>query len=319
MFLVNRRNLGVFALGAASVLALAGCGESAASNSSASSDGKGSDTLVMAAVPSENATSLKASYAAVIKLLEKETGKKIVFQAATNYAAVIEGQRSGKIQIAGYGPFSYVQAKSSGVKTTPVAAAIATKGAKPGYQSYGIVRTGSPIKNLKGFKGKKVCFVDPNSTSGYLYPRAGLLEAGVDVDKGITPVMAGGHDASVLAVKSGQCDAGFAYDTMVDKQLIEKGQLKKGEITTLWKSPVIPGSPVAVSDDLDAGLKQKIANAFQTMANVDYLKAHGFCSGSGKCEADDAGDWGYAKVDDSDYDGVRKVCDVTKDKQCVKS
>ncbi|MGI5134327.1 MULTISPECIES: phosphate/phosphite/phosphonate ABC transporter substrate-binding protein [unclassified Streptomyces] len=318
MFLVNRRNLGVFALGAASVLALAGCGSSAASKSS-TSEGKGGDTLVMAAVPAENSTDLKASYGAVIKLLEKETGKKIIFQTATNYAAVIEGQRSGKIQIAGYGPFSYVQAKSSGVKTTPVAAGVETKGAQPGYKSYGIVKTGSPIKDLKGFAGKKVCFVDPNSTSGYLYPRAGLMEAGVDVKKGITPVMAGGHDASVLAVKSGQCEAGFAYDTMVDKQLVEKGQIKEGEITTVWKSPVIPGSPVAVSDDLDADLKQKIATAFQTMANVDYLKAHGFCSGSAKCEVDDAGDWGFVKVDDSDYDGVRNVCDVTKDEQCVKS
>ncbi|MCF3129316.1 phosphate/phosphite/phosphonate ABC transporter substrate-binding protein [Streptomyces olivochromogenes] len=319
MFLVNRRNLGVFALGAASVLTLAGCGESAASKSATSADGKGGDTLVMAAVPAENSTDLQASYGAVIKLLEKETGKKITFQKATNYAAVIEGQRSGKIQIAAYGPFSYVQAKSSGVKTTPVAAGVETKGAKPGYQSYGIVKAGSKVKDLKGFKGKKVCFVDPNSTSGYLYPRAGLLAAGVDVEKGITPVMAGGHDASVLAVKSGQCEAGFAYDTMVDKQLIEKGQLKKGEITTVWKSDMIPGSPVAISDDLDAGLKEKIAKAFQNMANVDYLKSHGFCPGSGKCEVNDAGDWGYAKVDDSDYDGVRKVCDITKDKQCVKS
>ncbi|MEV6056578.1 phosphate/phosphite/phosphonate ABC transporter substrate-binding protein [Streptomyces sp. NPDC052107] len=318
MFLANRRNLGVLALGAASVLALAGCGSSAASKSSASSDGSSSDTLVMAAVPSENATALKASFAPVVKLLEKETGKKIVFQSATNYAAVIEGQRAGKIQIANYGPFSYVQAKTSGVKITPVAAGVETKGAKPGYQSYGIVKTGSPIKDLKGFAGKKVCFVDPNSTSGYLYPHAGLLEAGVDPNKAVTPVMAGGHDASVLAVKSGQCDAGFAEDVMVDKLLIEKGQLKKGDITTVWKSPVIPGSPVAISDDLPADLKQKIANAFQSMANVDYLKAHGFCSGSGKCTVDDAGDWGFTKVSDSDYDGVRKVCDVTKDKQCVK-
>ncbi|MFJ7072109.1 phosphate/phosphite/phosphonate ABC transporter substrate-binding protein [Streptomyces sp. NPDC098781] len=319
MLPVIRRNLGVLALGATSLLVLAGCGESAATKSTTSSDGNGGDTLVMAAVPAENSTDLKASYASVIKMLEKETGKTITFQKATNYAAVIEGQRSGKIQIAAYGPFSYVQAKSSGVKATPVAAGVENKGDKPGYRSYAMVKSGSPIKDLKGFAGKKVCFVDPNSTSGYLYPRSGLLDAGVDVEKGITPVMAGGHDASVLAVKSGQCEAGFAYDTMVDKQLIEKGQLKKGEITTLWKSDLIPGSPVAISDDLDAELKQKITNAFRTMANVDYLKAHGFCAEGGKCEVDDAGDWGYATVGDADYDGVRKVCEVTRDKQCVES
>ncbi|MFG1664235.1 phosphate/phosphite/phosphonate ABC transporter substrate-binding protein [Streptomyces sp. Y7] len=319
MFPVIRRNLGVFALGATSVLVLAGCGESAASKSETSTAGKGGDALVMAAIPAENSTDLKASYAGVIKMLEKETGRKIEFQKATNYAAVIEGQRSGKIQIAAYGPFSYVQAKSSGVKATPVAAGVENKGDKPGYRSYGIVKAGSPIKDLKDFAGKKVCFVDPNSTSGYLYPRSGLMDAGVDVDKGVTPVMAGGHDASVLAVKSGQCQAGFAYDTMVDKQLVEKGQVETGEISTVWKSDLIPGSPVAISDDLDAELKQKITQAFRTMANVDYLKANGYCTGSGKCEVDDAGDWGYVAVEDADYDGVRKVCEITKDKQCVES
>ncbi|WP_210583699.1 phosphate/phosphite/phosphonate ABC transporter substrate-binding protein [Streptomyces sp. GESEQ-35] len=318
MFHLNRRVLSALAVSAASVLALSGCGESAGNSSTSSAQGGSTDSLVMAAVPAENSTDLKASYQSVIKLLEKETGKQITFQTATNYAAVVEGQRSGKVQIAAYGPFSYVQAKSSGVTTTPIAAGIETKGAKPGYQSYGIVKSGSPVKDLKGFKGKKVCFVDPNSTSGYLYPRAGLLEAGINPDKDITAVMAGGHDASVLAVKSGQCDVGFAYDTMVDKQLIEKGEIEKGEITTVWKSAVIPGSPVAISDDLDADLKKKITDAFQNKANVDYLKAHGYCTGS-KCEVDDAGDWGFAPVTDSLYDGVRKVCDITKDKQCVES
>jgi phosphonate transport system substrate-binding protein len=309
----------VFAVAAASALALAACGQSAAPKSGASSaGGRNPDTLVFAAVPSENSTDLQKAYQSVISALEKETGKKITFQKATNYAAVIEGQRAGKIDIAQYGPFSYVLARNTGVKATPIAAGAKTKGAQPGYQSYGIVKTGSPVHDLAGFKGKKVCFVDPNSTSGYLYPHAGLLDAGINPDTDITSVMAGGHDASVLAVASGQCDAGFAYDPMVDKQLIAKGQIKPGDITTLWKSAVIPGSPAAIIDDLDSSLKAKITNVFQNMANADYLKANGYCTGA-TCQVDDAGDWGYVKVDDSLYDGVRKVCEVTKDKQCTKT
>lgn len=62
--------------------------------------------------------------------------------------------------------------------------------------------------------GKKVCFVDPSSTSGFLYPTAGLIEEGViasgseaDISAAVTPIYAGGRDASALAVKSGDCDA----------------------------------------------------------------------------------------------------------------
>ncbi|WP_406630681.1 phosphate/phosphite/phosphonate ABC transporter substrate-binding protein [Amycolatopsis sp. WGS_07] len=306
------RHTAVAASLASAALVLAACGQSAAGGTQSGDP----DTLVFAAIPSENAQTLQQAYQPVIKMLEKETGKKVQFQSATDYAAVIEAQRTGKVQIAQYGPLSYVLARNTGVKATPVAAQVKKKGEQPGYRSYGIVPAGSPIKDLAGFKGKKVCFVDPNSTSGYLYPKAGLIDAGVDPQSGVSPVMAGGHDASALAVASGQCDAGFAYDAIVDTALINKGQLKPGQLTTVWKSDVIAGSPVAISDSVSEDLKAKIANAFQQKANVDYLNANGFCATTCKA-ADDAGDWGYAKVDDQLYDGVRKVCATTKDKQCT--
>jgi phosphonate transport system substrate-binding protein len=312
------RALGLVALAAVSALALSACGQSAANSSGDTAGGRNPDVLVFAAVPSENAQSLQQAYQPIFAMLQKETGKQIRFQSATDYAAVIEAQRTGKVDIAQYGPLSYVLARNSGVKATPIAAQTVTKGAMPGYRSYGITRAGSPIHGIADFKGKKICFVDPNSTSGYLYPKAALLNAGIDPVKDITPVMTGGHDASVLAVASGQCDAGFAEDSMVDHTLIDKGQLQPGQVTTVWKSDVIAGSPVAISDDLAPDLKAKLTDAFQTKANVDYLNANGFCSTTCKA-ADDAGDWGYVKVDDSFYAGVRAVCATTKDKHCTAS
>ena len=74
----------------------------------------------------------------------------------------------------------------------------------------------------------------------------------------------------------------------------------------VWKSEEIPGSPVAVSDDLTPALQKKITDAFQQKANTDYMKAHGFCKGDGDCLPD--GGWGYVKVDAA-YDSVREVCD----------
>lgn len=314
MSLIPRRAL--LAVVAVSALAVTACGQSA--QTAGDSGARNPDELVFAAVPSENAQTLEQAYQPVLAMLGKLTGKKIRFQSATNYAAVIEAQRTHKVDIAQYGPLSYVVARSAGVKATAVAAQTKTKGAEPGYQSYAITRTGSPVHDLSGFKGKKVCFVDPNSTSGHLYPSAALIEAGINPERDVTPVMAGGHDASALAVASGQCDAGFAEDVIVDKVLIDKGQLKPGQLDTVWKSEVIAGSPVAISDDLDPALRAALADAFQTKANVDYLNASGFCATTCKA-ADDAGDWGYAKVDDTFYDSVRKVCAITKDKQCSAS
>ncbi len=311
----HRRPTGALAA-ATALLALTACGQSA---DSAAADGGGSgDTLVFAAVPAEDSTSLQQSYEPIIAMLEQETGRTIEFQNATDYAAVIEGMRAGQVDIGQFGPFSYVLAVGQGAAITPVAAAVEAEGEQPGYQSYGIVPAGSPITDLAGFAGRNVCFVDPGSTSGYLYPTAGLLEAGIDPEAGgLTQTFAGGHDASVLAVASGQCEAGFAYDDMVDLELIEKGQLQPGQVTTIWKSETIAGSPVAVSNELPQDLRQTITTAFQEKANVDYLTANGFCESVENCEVGEEAGWGYVPVDDSLYDGVRRVCEVTKAESCT--
>jgi hypothetical protein len=109
---------------------------------------------------------------------------------------VIEAQLSGQVQIAEYGSLSYVLAKEKGADITAVGAAIDHKGETPGYRSYGITKAGSPIKSIKDYAGKKVCFVDPDSTSGYLYPSAVLLPNGINPMTEVLPTFAGGHDAS---------------------------------------------------------------------------------------------------------------------------
>ncbi|MER5393360.1 phosphate/phosphite/phosphonate ABC transporter substrate-binding protein [Saccharopolyspora sp. NPDC002686] len=296
-------------VGLAALSLLAGCGPSAAQQS-----GGDRDELVFAAVPSEESASLQQDFQPVLDMLAKETGKKITFQKATDYAAIIEGQRAGKIDIAKYGPFSYVLAKQKGVAATAVAGQVEEQGGEPGYTSYAITRPDTGIRSLADFRGKKVCFVDPTSTSGYLYPKAGLLKEGINPDTDVQAIFAGGHDASAIAVAKGDCDAGFAYDSMVDRQLIEKGQLKPRQLSTVWKSATIPGDPVALSDSLDPAVKDKLTAALRDKANSDYLRENGFCSG--ECKIGDVDGYGFKPVEDSFYDGIREVCATTRDKQC---
>lgn len=312
-----RRPAQVLAAAAAALLALTACGQSGAENTASGSGPRNPDTLVFAAVPSEESQSLQAGFDPIIAMLEEETGKQIEFQNATDYAAVIEGMRAGKIDIAQFGPFSYVIARNKGAKIVPVAAQVDEPNGKPGYQSYAITRAGSPVDSLEDFRGKKVCFVDPASTSGYLYPSAGLREAGIDPETDVTPIFAGGHDASVLAVASGQCDAGFAYDSMVESRLIESGAIQPGQINTVWKSETIPSSPAAIAGDLAPELAERLTLAFQEQANQDYLRANGFCSG--ECLLGVEASWGFVAVEGSLYDGVRKVCEVTQVKTCTQA
>jgi len=320
-FRIRRHIMAAAVAVSVSALVLAGC--SGGSKSDEKNAQGFPDTIQLAGVPSENSADLKSSYEPLIKLLEKETGSKVEFVQASDYAGVVEGMIAGNVDLAFFGPFAYVVAGLNGAKITPLGAVIGEKGGEPGYQSYGFAKADNgAINGLPDFKGKKVCFVDPGSTSGFLYPSAGLIEAGViksgseaDISAAMTPIYAGAHDASVLGVNSGDCDAGFAEDSMVDTTLIEKGDLQPGAIKTVWKSEMIAGSVFAANDSLGTEAIDKLKKIFTEKVNAEALEAGGFCQGDG-CLITDERAWGVVAASDSDYDGVRKVCDVTGSEKC---
>ncbi len=307
------------------VLALvaAGCGDDGDDNG-ASSDAAGAagagaradwpDKLVFGAVPSEESTALQESYDPIVKVLEAELEVEIDFTQATDYAGIIEGMIAGNVDIGVFGPFSYIIARGEDDSIEPVGAFIDEPGAEPGYQSYGITSETSDVASIEDFEGKKVCFVDPASTSGYLYPTAGLLEAGIDPDTDIEPTFAGGHDASGIAVANGDCEVGFAFDEMVDTILVEEGQIPEDALKVVWKSETIPGSPMAVRGGLPASLVEEVKRIVVEHANADYLLEQDFCEG--ECRLTDEGVWGFAAVDDGLYDGVRAVCATTEAETC---
>lgn len=309
------RKIAALGVAAATITALSGCAP-AESPSGANKEGW-PDKLVFGAVPSEESSSLVDSYEKIIEVLEKELGLEIEFFQATDYAGIIEGQVSGRVDIAQYGPFAYVLAGFRGAELE--VAGVMTDGPdiEPGYQSYMVAKgDNSAINSIEDAAGKIVCFVDPASTSGYLYPSEGLLSAGIDPETGVTPVFAGGHDASALAVANGDCDAGFAFDAMIDKNLIEKGDLKEGDLKIVWKSEVIAGSPLAMQAGLPQTLKDEILRIITEEANVDALVASGICDSVENCGLTDEKVWGYTLKPDSFYDGVRKVCEVTGSPKC---
>ncbi|WP_197383188.1 phosphate/phosphite/phosphonate ABC transporter substrate-binding protein [Mycolicibacterium mengxianglii] len=317
---IRARAFAVATVAATAALVLSSC---SGSDPGAANDQGFPDKITLAAVPAENSADMKASYEPLIKLLEKETGSEVEFVQASDYAGVVEGMIADNVDLAFFGPFAYVVAGINGAKLTPLGAVISEEGGQPGYQSYGLARSdNAAVNGLADFAGKKVCFVDPSSTSGFLYPTAGLIDAGViksgseaDISAAMTPIYAGSHDASALSIKSGDCDAGFAFDSMVDKTMIQKGDLAPGDLKTVWKSEMIAGSVVAANDSLGPEAIAKLKTIITEKANAKVMEADGFCEGDA-CLITDERAWGLVPVEDSAYDGVRKVCEVTGSEKC---
>ena len=316
------RHARIAAAAGAAALVLAGCSGSD-SDSAAPNEQGFPQTMTLAAIPAENSADLRASYDPLIELLEAETGSTIEFVQASDYAGVVEGMIADNVDLAFFGPFAYVVAGLNGAAITPLGAVIPEEGAEPGYQSYGLARSDNDAVNgLADFAGKSVCFVDPGSTSGFLYPSAGLIEAGViasgseaDISAAMTPIYAGGHDASALAIKAGDCNAGFAFDSMVDTTMVEKGDLNPGELKTVWKSEMIAGSVFAANDSLGAEAIDTLRTVLTEKANAQVMESEGYCEGDA-CLITDERAWGVVAVDDSSYDGVRKVCEITGSEKC---
>ncbi|MGH3722233.1 MAG: PhnD/SsuA/transferrin family substrate-binding protein [Pseudonocardiaceae bacterium] len=61
-----------------------------------------------------------------------------------------------------------------------------------------------------------------------------------NTERDITSIFAGGHDASVLAVTGRRSDAGFAFGTLVERQLIEQHQIQPDKIVSVWISNQFP-------------------------------------------------------------------------------
>jgi phosphonate transport system substrate-binding protein len=254
--MINRRNMLV---AAAAVICAAGTAGAA--------DWKSQyPELTFAVIPAENASGVSDRVAPFIDYLSKELGVPVKLRVANDYAAVIEGQRAGNIQIAYYGPASYSTAYLTGVKTEPFVTTRNNDGAI-GYYSVLYVKADAPYKDIQDLKGKTIGFVDPNSTSGYNAPRFYLHKAGIDVDSFFgKSIITGSHENAVIALAKGTVDcAANWWNADNDSNLtrmVNKNMAKKEDFRIIFKSELLPGSPYAYLSNLPDDLKQGIQKAF---------------------------------------------------------
>jgi phosphonate transport system substrate-binding protein len=272
-------------------------------------------SLIMGEVGQENSTALTASLAPVAALMKKKLDITLNVVTGTSYASMIEAQQAGKAQLVFYGPFSYfIASQEDHLKIEDIGISITAPHTNGGYYSQAVInpKLSPAITSLKDARGKKVCFSDPSSTSGYLYPTYGLLSDGINPTKDITPVFAGTDTATVLAVAKGDCQVGFTYNNSMVGIPYDKADIKR-----IWQSEEIPGNPVAVSDSVPKTLRTALENLFVKQANSAYLTAHGYCSSETKCTATMGGQWGWANPDVTNFAPIKHVCEITKSPSCT--
>jgi phosphonate transport system substrate-binding protein len=230
--------------------------------------------LIYAQVPAENASGVTERFQPWMDYLSKELGVKVTLRIANDYAAVIEGQKAGNIHIASYGPSSYVRADTvTGGGVIPFVTNINSDGST-GYFSVAYVKAGDTAAKLEDLKGKNLCLVDPNSTSGNNVPRFAMNKMGMDPDTYFGKVVyAGSHENVITAIASGTCDVGFNWwnseeDTNL-MRMVRKNMAKAEDFKIVFKSDMIPGSPEAMLTSLPEDLKAAIVKAYMDAPTKD--------------------------------------------------
>ena len=194
----------------------------------------------------------------VVDYLEQALKLEIKHFVATDYAGVVEALRNDTADAGFMGPLQYVMAHHF-AGAYPIVGEV--YGDTPTYTSRIFVRKDSGLRTLKDLRRKTIAFVDPISSSGYMYPldtfkSAGLISKKEDADKFFSRVyFAGGDEQAIRAVFNRFVDAAgigeYAYSLLRAEE--------RDEIIHIAESRPLPSHCVVVRK----GLSRERAQALQ--------------------------------------------------------
>jgi phosphonate transport system substrate-binding protein len=257
-------------------------------------------SLHLALTPSQKPTDLMVAGEAFGAALGKLVGVPIRVTVASDYAAVVEALRNRTADLAFVHPAGYVLANRE------AKAMIVAKDQWHGNTSYTsriYVRKESGLKTLEELRGKTIAFVDPSSTSGYVYPMVMLIEKGLVQNRDPKTffkefVFSGSHDAGLQALLHGHVDAFASFDQAREQYLKDPAEREK--LIYIAESAPIPEGGICARDGLDPALVAKVRAALLSMKGPTYapvLKA--------LYDID-----GFEPAEDREYQPVRAAMDL---------
>lgn len=225
-------------------------------------------------------------------------GIKVEQLESFEYAVGIEAMKAGKLDILLCSPMSYYQAKRM-VNIEPLVTTT-TAGNAP-YKTVFITKNDrDDINSLEDLRGKTFAFVDPASSSGYMYPKAKLLtELELEADKLENPgyffstvIYSGKHDSSIMGLIMGDFDAAAVAQQTI-APMVEAGLFRASDI--------IPSACYIMRADLPEDLKAKIKEFYLQYDDDNYFEQ--FYSNP-KTR--------FIEAKDSDYDVVYEMVTLLK-------
>jgi len=145
-----------------------------------------------------------------LRYLEGKLQRKVELVVPPSYHSLRQMLLSGELALANLPALQLVLARHE----APALEVVATQTYETArrYVSYIVVRSDAPISSIEQLRGVRFCYVDPESTSGYLLPRHYLRQHGLNPDGLFKATRYSGNHLRVLKdIIAGRCDAGAVY------------------------------------------------------------------------------------------------------------
>ncbi len=259
------------------------------------------DRLVLGMVPSRKASKLVNNLEPLANILSEKLGVDVYPYISTSYTGLIEAIGTGKIDIGMFGPFAMVLAD----KRHDVEFLVNTvRYGASRYRGQFVVRRNSGIDSLDKLKNKTLAFVDPASTSGYLFPYVHLKnKVGINPQQDLNYTFAGGHDAAILSVYNGDTDAAVSFEDARGSIEDEHPDVKE-KLEVIGYTNYIPNDGVVARAGLNDEFTEKIEDVFLNIGDTEKEEKilDTIFNGSG-----------FEDATSEQYDVVRETYEVMKD------
>jgi len=276
--------------------------------------GTDANPIVMALIPSKE-REISESAKDVAAQLSNLTGLAIVPFAPATYIEVVEALGAGRVHIAWLPPFPYLLAHEKSHADAALATTVFGKDLSAAqflvnkqmvddrtFTVYFDPATGANLAEaaaaLGQFAGKKPCWTDPYSPTGYVVPLGILNENGIQTKTG---AFVQGHATvvkSLYADPEGTCQFGA---TLADGQIfIASGYEDAAErVVVVWVTePIVPFDGVAYSSSLPDEMRLSITSALLVMIQTE----EGNAALRDTYQID-----GLELADDTFYDALRRL------------
>jgi phosphonate transport system substrate-binding protein len=219
------------------------------------------DTLRVTAIPDESPTELQRKFKPLGDYLADKTGMEVSFVPVTDYAAAVEALVNGKVDLAWFGGFTFVQAND---RSKGQVEPLVQRAEDETFKSVFITTADSGVKSLGDLKGKTFAFGSPSSTSGHLMPRSFLLKNGIKPDDDMRVSFSGAHDATAFAVAGGKVAAG-ALNISVWNKLVDGKKIDTSKVNVFYTTPPYYDYNWSVRSDMKPETKKAIVDAFTSL------------------------------------------------------